>query len=110
MAHRVIAILILSAQLSKDMFSVCSLVWRMTHSIDAHVTLTHRKIDGGHKRQAWLINTGHTHLSVRSGPWIIRTDYMQIATRMANNWKENNKMAKTVQGVEQKPSNQHKEI
>lgn len=71
-----------------------SLVRRMTHSIDAHVTLTHRKFDGGQRRQAWLINTGHTHLSVCSGPWIIRTDNMQIATRMANNWKENNKMAK----------------
>lgn len=44
-------------------------------------------------------------------PWAITTEYMQIDTRMANNWKENNEMANNTRGKQKRSNpNRHKTI
>lgn len=61
--------------------------------------------------ECWVINTLLATPTWASAPAMgSRTDYMQIATRMATNWKENNEMAKNSTRDKQKLSNKHKTI
>ena len=107
MTIHVIFPLILSVPLSKDTFSFCLPArgndtqhwWLTSLRASERVTI-------GTNTRLWKWQYKSTHSGPhppesRLQPWVIRQEYMQIATRMANNWKENKGMAKktTIQGV-----------